>query len=150
MNKKLQTEIREFIGNDPAQAVERVRANRIMSWNFFDTLFGVGLGLQNVETCFNERYGLTVYGSALSDVIYCVIPSYDSLSMKVCKTVGLAATADAETRIAAMLWAAAWVIVPELEDGSGTMDLPVTSDAQAIRVAELLNRDDRDEREGKE
>lgn len=65
MNKKLQTEIREFIGNDPAQAVERVRANRIMSWNFFDTLFGVGLGLQNVETCFNERYGLTVYGSAL-------------------------------------------------------------------------------------
>ena len=29
---------------------------------------------------------------------------------------------------------------PELEDGSGTMDLPITSDAQAIRVAESLNK----------
>lgn len=101
MNKKLQNAIRALIGDDPAQAVERVRANRTLSWNFLDTVFTVGFCLQNVETWFHERYGLAAYGGGLAAVI---------TNGGWVTAIAVAATADAATRIAAMLWAAAWIV----------------------------------------
>lgn len=102
MNKQLQTEIREFIGDDPAKAVERVRERKRTAWELLEREAGQTvwvLGLHELR--FIDRHGVADYYAGFADVT--------SVSEKEVDR-DVIATADAETRIAAMLWAAAWIV----------------------------------------
>ena len=101
MNKTLQNEICAFIGDDPAQAVERVRKCGNVRSKWLTPVCGCWYAeVAQFEQAFVKQYGLADHGSALWDI----------LNGGVYEMLALAATADAETRIAAMLWAAAWVV----------------------------------------
>lgn len=135
MNKKLQTEIREFIGDDPAKAVERVRyfegkyAAQVLLRDAISLRMSTRArrvvnpapmsGAQwvtNEVRRWEEVYGLAAYGAGLAAVLELQVTQPDGTPTDF-NHVGMAlvATADAETCIAAMLWAAAWIIEPEDE-----------------------------------
>ena len=107
MNKQLQQEIRAFIGDDPAQAVERVRERRRSAWELLEKEAGHTvwvLGLYAIR--FIDRHGVDNYSAGFADVT----------GISETEVYGhVVATADAETRIAAMLWAAAWIILAEVD-----------------------------------
>ena len=121
MNKKLQNAIREFIGDDPAKAVERVRTDRIFARRLLERANGdngfVKLVHSPQESMFLDCFGLAAYGAGLAALLQSLVTQADGTPTDFNHVgMALAATADAETRIAAMLWAAAWIIEPELEE----------------------------------
>ena len=126
MNATLQTEIRDFIGDDPAQAVERVQTDRIfLARRLLERANGDNVFVKLVhspqESMFLDRFGLAAYGAGLAavmgfDLTDLALRRADSAELELSTgntleiVLGYAATADAETRIAAMLWAAAWIV----------------------------------------
>ena len=117
MNKTLQAEIRAFIGDDPARAVERVRERRRKAQDLVQEIVQLHwCDVEQHERALIKRYGLAAYGAGLMlvnvDEGYTIIDALQDKTdePEILTAVAAIATADSETRIAAMLWAAAHVV----------------------------------------